>query len=233
MEWLLAPVDPARAHHLDLAAAWHGRLMVLAWAVLLPIGVLIARFLKIKPKQDWPRERDSKLWFRTHVGMQCVGAGCMAAALWLIASSPMAGGPGAVQHKALGWAISIAALAQLGAFWLRGSKGGPLSSGETTWGDHYNMSRRRRTWEICHKLFGYLALLLAVATIFSGMWMVNGPRWMFLLIGVWWCLVFAAFALLQRRGLAYDTYQAIWGPDASHPGNAMRPIGFGIRRRGE
>jgi hypothetical protein len=34
---------------------------------------------------------------------------------------------------------------------------------------------------------------------------------------------------LQRRGLAVDTYQAIWGPDPQHPGNATPP-GWGMNR---
>jgi hypothetical protein len=43
IEWLLAPVDPLRAHDVGLAVAWHGRLMVAAWGVLLPLGVATAR----------------------------------------------------------------------------------------------------------------------------------------------------------------------------------------------
>jgi hypothetical protein len=43
----------------------------------------------------------------------------------------------------------------------------------------------------------------------------------------------AAFAVLQIRGRAVDTYQAIWGPDLDLPGNRMKPIGFGVRRRGD
>ena len=49
MEWLLAPIDQARAHEIGLGVAWHGRSMVLAWGVLAPLAVLIARFYKVLP----------------------------------------------------------------------------------------------------------------------------------------------------------------------------------------
>ena len=39
-----------------------------------------------------------------------------------------------------------------------------------------------------------------------------------------------ACVVLQRRGRAIDTYQAIWGPGAEHPGNQRKPIGWGIRQ---
>ncbi|MEM8648859.1 MAG: cytochrome B, partial [Pseudomonadota bacterium] len=63
LDWFLGPIDPTRPHDLDMAAAWHGRFMVLAWLFLLPIGVLAARFLKIPPWLDWPRQLDSHLWW--------------------------------------------------------------------------------------------------------------------------------------------------------------------------
>jgi hypothetical protein len=47
----------------------------------------------------------------------------------------------------------------------------------------------------------------------------------------WWIAVLVAFASLQCRGFAVDTYQAIWGPGPEHPGNRRKPIGLGITRR--
>ena len=35
---------------------------------------------------------------------------------------------------------------------------------------------------------------------------------------------------LQRQGRCIDTYQAIWGPDPRHPGNRLKPVGWGVRR---
>lgn len=37
--------------------------MVLAWVILLPLGVLIARFFKITPHQSWPASPDNKFWW--------------------------------------------------------------------------------------------------------------------------------------------------------------------------
>ena len=59
LEWLLAPLSGAATHSLAPWAYWHARLMVLGWAVLLPVGVLVARFYKVTPQQDWPRELDN------------------------------------------------------------------------------------------------------------------------------------------------------------------------------
>ena len=53
---------------------------------------------------------------------------------------------------------------------------------------------------------------------------------MWLVIGGWWLACLIVFGVLQRRGLAFDTYQAHWGADPVHPGNRRPPIGFGIRR---
>ena len=42
-----------------------------------------------------------------------------------------------------------------------------------------------------------------------------------------------AFITLQRRGYAYETYQAIWGPDPRHPGNQKLPTGWAVKRPSE
>ena len=93
------------------------------------------------------------------------------------------------------------------------------------------MSGRRRVFEWFHKIIGYGLILLAWSTIISGMWAANAPVWMWILVSLWWGLLIVAFIILQSRGLAIDTYQAIWGPDSLHPGNQKRPIGWGVKRR--
>jgi hypothetical protein len=47
---------------------------------------------------------------------------------------------------------------------------------------------------------------------------------------MWWLVLIAGFVWLQRQGRCIDTYQAIWGPDTAHPGNRIKPIGWGIKR---
>jgi hypothetical protein len=230
LEWLLAPMDAARAHDLSAAVAWHGRLMVLAWAVLLPSGVIVARFCKITSRQRWPMELDNKVWWYAHQALQYLAGLLLIVALGLIWRPVHAGSP---WHVWLGWiVVALCAVQFLGA-WLRGSKGGPTDPRpDGSWsGDHYDMSRQRRVFEHLHKSLGYVVILLSMAAIASGLWLVNAPRWFGAALAVWWIALIGLWCLLQARGKAVDTYQAIWGPDPAHPGNAIPPIGWGVRRR--
>jgi len=58
--------------------------------------------------------------------------------------------------------------------------------------------------------------------VLAGLWQANAPMWMWLVLPVWWAVLATLFVLFQRRGMVIDTYVAIWGPDATHPGNARR-----------
>ncbi|MEM7445267.1 MAG: cytochrome b561 domain-containing protein [Pseudomonadota bacterium] len=225
IEWLLAPVDPSRAHEVGALVSWHGRLMVLAWGTLFPLGILIARFCKITRRQDWPRELDNKAWWHAHLGLQYTGGGAMLAALALIL---MAGGAGQSTHAYVGWVIVGFAGLQFLAGWFRGTKGGPTEPDLR--GDHFDMTPRRLVFEHFHKFAGYGLLALAAWGVVSGMWLANALVWMWLTLGAWWTVLVAAFIALQRRGKAVDTYQAIWGPDPGLPGNQRKPIGWGVWR---
>ena len=88
IDWLLAPIDPARGHEVAAAVAWHGRLMVLAWGLLFPLGIFAARFFKVTPGQDWPARLDNKAWWHGHRGLQYAGGLAMLAALALVLASP-------------------------------------------------------------------------------------------------------------------------------------------------
>jgi hypothetical protein len=231
MEWLLGSVDPSRAHDIDMNTAWHGRFMVIAWAFVIPFGIFIARFAKVMPKQNWPQECDNRTWWHLHIWMQFAGAGIVVFAFWLILQVPALDTP-AFWHRVTGYAVLMAMAMQLIAGGMRGTHGGPTHPApDGSWhGDHYDMTPRRCLFERVHKCVGYLSVGFAVAAIFFGIWAANGPRWMVIVIAAWWIMLAVAFALLQRRGLAIDTYQAIWGIDSVHPGNNRKPIGFGIRR---
>jgi hypothetical protein len=121
----------------------------------------------------------------------------------------------------LGWA-------QVAAGWWRGSKGGPTSA--QLRGDHYDMTPHRIWFERLHKSLGWLAVLCAMLVTVLGLFVADAPRWMPVVMGTWWLALAAAAWHWQRQGRCVDTYQAIWGPDAQHPGNARRPIGWGVRR---
>lgn len=230
LEWLLASIDMSRAHIIDAAVVWHGRLMVLAWAVFLPLGVIVARFFKVTSRQDWPAQLDNKVWWYAHQALQYAAGILMIIAVVLIWRPMHAGSP---WHSWLGWIVVAACAVQFLGAWLRGTKGGPTDprpDGSLS-GDHYDMTLRRRLFEQLHKSVGYIAIVLSLAAIASGLWLVNAPRWMALALALWWLVLIAVWSVLQSRGKAIDTYQAIWGPDPRHPGNAISPTGWGVRRR--
>ena len=217
-DWLLSPVDAARAHEVSWAVSWHARVMVLGWGILAPSAVLVARFFKVMPGQKWPEQLDNKTWWHSHWMGQSLVFGLTLLGLVLV-------WPPSWQnlglHQVLGYCVLFGLLVQTILGIARGSKGGPTAKcpDGSPRGDHYDMTRRRRVFELLHKTLGYILLLVAAGTILAGLWEANGPRWMWLCLALWWSLYLFAFAMLQRRGMAVDTYQAIWGDDLSHPGN--------------
>jgi hypothetical protein len=214
--WLLASIDPMRGHEISQALSWHGRLMVLAWGVLVPLGIIVARYMKVTPRQDWPRQLDNKLWWHGHLSFQYLGGIIMLAGFVVIWGSTTRD-PSAWLHRSLGYCVLAFGALQFLAGWLRGSKGGPTEA--SLRGDHYDMTFRRIVFEHVHKTVGYLALVMAAAVILSGLWVANAPRWMWLAIIGWWLLLAAVALRLQLRGRPIGSYHAIWGPDPIHPGN--------------
>ncbi|MEL6588208.1 MAG: cytochrome b561 domain-containing protein, partial [Pseudomonadota bacterium] len=231
-EWLLSPIDAARAHEVGFAISWHARAMVLAWGVLAPVAVIIARFFKVLPGQDWPRELDSMAWWRTHwIGQSFVAALTLAGLMLVLPTDWSA----MSWHNWLGYGVIGGVVAQILLGLFRGSKGGPTAPAPdgSLHGHHYDMTPWRRKFEALHKSLGYGVIALAMVTILLGLWKANAPVWMWLALAVWWPALLAVFVMLQRRGMAVDTYQAIWGNDPSHPGNQGPPPGWGVRRLGE
>ncbi|MBN8490271.1 MAG: cytochrome b [Gammaproteobacteria bacterium] len=211
--------------------------MVLAWSLAVPTAVLLARFFKVTPGQRWPQELDNPTWWHGHRIANYLAVLLTALALALIARGAGLAGPARTLHAALGWSVAALALVQLLSAHLRGSKGGPTAPRRhpdgrvrDLRGDHYDMTPRRILFEAVHKGAGYLVLLLALASTATGLRQADAPRWMVLLIGLWWSVLAVAFIIWQRRGRCLDTYQAIWGPGHEHPGHAVGPVGPGIRR---
>lgn len=216
-------------------AAWHARLMVVAWIVILPLGVLIARFFKVLPRQPWPETLDSKNWWHLHRALQYSGIAIMTVAALLAASNADLGHSAFPLHGLLGWFVVALGWLQVVGGLLRGSKGGPQAGTDGRWhmimrGDHYDMTRRRVIFEYVHKAAGYLAVVLAPLVVALGLHAVAAPSWMGWWIAAAWIGGLSIFAWLQRSGRCIDTYQAIWGPSRDHPGNRRSPIGWGIRR---
>jgi hypothetical protein len=230
LDWLSAPISGATSHEIAPWAVWHARLMVLAWAVLLPAGALAARFFKVTPGRDWPRELDNRTWWHAHRWLQWGGVVVMTVALGLVFSKGARGTDVSAVHAVLGWLVAVAGWLQIAGGMARGSKGGPTDAALR--GDHYDMTPRRVAFERIHKTLGWAALLGAGVAIGLGLVAADAPRWMALAIAAWGCVLGAAFVLWQRQGRCIDTYQAIWGPEPRHPGNRRAPIGWGVRRIG-
>ena len=224
----MTPLSGSAAHALPTWTVWHARAMVLAWAVLLPLGALVARFFKVLPAQDWPRVLDHKAWWHAHRALQWLGAGLMLLGLWLAWGRGSGQGPLAQLHTWLGLVVCALGLLQIASGLIRGSKGGPTST--LMRGDHYDMTPWRSAFERLHKSLGWLSVLAAVVVLMGGLVLADAPRWMALVLASWWLALLAGFVVLQRAGRCIDTYQAIWGPDPVHPGNRLRPIGWGVRR---
>jgi len=234
-EWVFAPIDPSREHDIAGLSSWHARFMIAAWVILIPLGVLLARFFKIWPGQDWPRELDNPRWWHLHLLLQILGATASAIGMTLILIFLDGAIAIGTPHRAFGWATILFLCVQILGGILRGTKGGPTyPAPDGSWrGDHYDMTTRRRVFEYIHKYCGYLTLGLAAMAVLSGLWDANAPVWMWLAVTTWWIGFLLIFALFQSRGLAVDTYQAIWGTDDRLPGNRIEPIGFGITRPGD
>jgi hypothetical protein len=226
IDWLLLPISGAAQHTLPANIAWHGRVMVLAWGLIVPLCVLGARYWKITPGQRWPEQLDHKAWWRAHLFGQLAGAALTVVGVSLVARNTSA----LAFHGLMGWTIVVLAAWQVLHGLLRGSKGGPTDA--QLRGDHYDMTPRRLLFERAHKALGWLALALSIAAIVSGLLHADAPRWMLGMIGLWWMLLLVLGLRWQRAGRCIDTYQAIWGTSLKHPGNASarQPIGWRVKR---
>ena len=229
MDWLLTPIDPTRAHEVGFVVSWHARTMVLAWGILAPLAVIVARYFKVLPGQDWPRELDNQFWWRGHWMGQGLVVLLSLFGLGLILAVAKEGG----LHGKLGYMLLCLMSLQILMGIFRGTKGGPTAPAKdgSLRGDHYDMTPWRVMFEWSHKLVGYAALILAIIVILFGLWEANAPHWMWIMIATWWVSLLVVVVVLQAKGRAIDTYQAIWGPETRHPGNRRKPIGWGIFRK--
>jgi protein-S-isoprenylcysteine O-methyltransferase Ste14 len=228
LDWLATPMSGSSTHQIAGWASWHARLMVLSWGILLPLGSFTARFYKVLPQQDWPRQLDNKTWWHTHRWLQSLAVVFMTLGLVLAYGAGLGDGVAVWLHVGFGWFLCIIGWSQVVVGLLRGSKGGPTDTQMR--GDHYDMSRWRLWFERLHKGLGWLAVVVAVPTIGLGLTVSDAPRWMATVLVFWWLALGVWFFRMQRCGRCIDTYQAIWGPDAVHPGNRIAPVGWGVRR---
>ncbi|WP_281824958.1 cytochrome b561 domain-containing protein [Jannaschia rubra] len=228
LDWLLTPIDAGRPHDLGWHLKYHGRVMVVAWGFLVPAGIIAARFFKVLPRQRFPEEVNNLVWWRSHVAAQMGALLLMTLGLWLVLTRPETTRSLTAAiwvHHAFGWGVLWLGVMQLVSAGLRGTMGGPTDRRHGLRGDHYDMTPRRLAFEVLHKTAGYTALGLSILAVLTGMWQANAPMWMWIVLPGWWAVLAVLFILFQRRGMVIDTYVAIWGPDAMHPGNARRGRG--------
>ena len=230
-EWLITSVDPERTHLVTSGVSWHGRIMVFAWGFLSPLAIVLTRFAKILPWQNWPQELDNQTWWYSHLGGHLLAIILTVVGLWIVLFDDGNTGQHYV-HRFLAYSLLVFVAFQVLSGLIRGSKGGPTAPAKDgSWhGDHYSMTSWRLYFEFFHKTIGYITLFLAFLTVPNGLWIANAPNWIFVLLFSWWSVLLMCFFLLQRKGFAVETYQAIWGPDPQHPGNMMPPNGWGVKR---
>lgn len=198
---------------------WHGAMMAVAWLVLIPAGAIIARFYKVRPSRNYPQEVDDQFWWHAHRVLQSLGAGLAALAVWWAYDARDGTIDWQVFHVQLGIAALALCAAQMLSPLLRGSKGGP--SGEyadpadpLTWrGDHYDMTLQRRAFEAWHKNFGYVAMALATAAVWTGIETLGLEEWWKWGVAAAVTVFLTIFVRLSRQRRRIDTWLAIWGPN--------------------
>ncbi|KAF2562975.1 hypothetical protein F2Q70_00014968 [Brassica cretica] len=127
----------------------HGFMMFLAWGILLPGGILSARYLK-HIKGDG--------WFKIHMYLQCSGLAIVFLGL-LFAVAELNGFSFSSSHVKFGFTAIVLACAQPVNAWLRPPK---PAQGEL-------MSSKRLIWEYSHSIVGQSAVVIGVVALFTGM----------------------------------------------------------------
>jgi len=142
-----APLNPDKVTH--------GTLMALSWGFLLPLGVILARFLRHAPKVHVPGldAGPAPFWFVAHRIIQTTGL-IIALAGWIIGLTKIFS-TSQPTHLGLGCAIMTIGLLQ------------PINA---MFRPHPpdNRTAKRLCWEFVHKWLGRSACIMAVIQIFIG-----------------------------------------------------------------
>jgi len=179
--------------HSDPIPSWrtaHGVLMGVSWGFLLPIGVFIARFGRIK----------NPLWFKIHRAVQVTGL-LLAIAGFVIAFLMVATGHLlAVPHSFIGLIVMALGIQQpINAFFRPHVEKG------------HEKKKSRIYWEYWHKYSGRVALVLGLINPFWGIIYLAGASKSsetvksagFVVYAVWVGIYVFAFIFLTAKGLPY------------------------------
>ncbi|XP_028758837.1 cytochrome b561, DM13 and DOMON domain-containing protein At5g54830-like isoform X1 [Neltuma alba] len=165
--------------------AVHGFMMFLAWGILLPGGILAARYAK---------HLKGDLWYRIHTYMQYSGLAIILLAL-LFAVGELQGFYVSSLHVKFGIAALCLACIQPVNAYLRPQKTGN--------GEHVPLNRL--IWEYFHIIVGRSAIVVGIAALFSGMKHLGDRYGAENIHGLNWALAiwFLTFALM----VAYLEYR--------------------------
>lgn len=185
----------------------HGILNAVSWGILMPLGAMIARYLKVFKKAD-------PAWFYLHVACQssayAIGVAGWATGLKLGSDSP---GVQYNTHRNIGITLFCLATLQVFALLLRPKK------------DH----KFRFYWNLYHWGVGYAVIILSVVNIFEGLDILDPSKnWKRAYVSILICLGFNAVMLEAYTWyLVYKRKKTESVDKYPHAGNGVN--GYGIR----
>jgi hypothetical protein len=215
---------------IDIRWDYHAVVMVFIWFVAVPLCILVIRFGKPRPTLTGLHRKVAFYhvewwWFTVHkFGLYAAMTLALAAGLVALAVS---GGFSGTVHAVFGILAIVLGVLQVITSLLRGKHGGRYyytadpADPKTWWGDHYNMTPRRRIFEAYHKNMGYIAGFCAAGAVASGLMQYPMP-WLLGLVVASVLLVAGAAIVLDYKGFKYDGYRAAHGYDPEHPYNIAR-----------
>lgn len=181
---LASPTEVAKGVDYGLKTA-HGVLMALGWVVLLPAGILVARYAKNINPTTGPRA----FWFLGHRILQA-GGGTLIIIGGIIGFSMV---PKDDQfqyaHSVIGLILWILVIVQI--------IGGNVRPGhDASW---------RWIWELGHKGDGYIIVLVAWANIYLGLLVYGAHKAFFGILGAIMGIWVIAYFVLWARGAGKKT----------------------------
>ncbi|KAL1194590.1 Cytochrome and DOMON domain-containing protein [Cardamine amara subsp. amara] len=166
----------------------HGILNGVSWGIMMPVGAIIARYLRVAKSAD-------PAWFYIHVFCQAsayiIGVAGWATGLKLGGDSP---GIQYGTHRAIGIALFSLATVQVFAIFLRPKP------------EH----KHRLYWNIYHHTIGYTIIILGVVNVFKGLGILSPKKqWRNAYIGIIVALAIVAslleaftwYVVIKRRKL--------------------------------
>ncbi|XP_052167056.1 cytochrome b561 and DOMON domain-containing protein At3g25290-like [Oryza glaberrima] len=153
----------------------HGLLNAVSWGILLPMGAILARYLKTFRSAD-------PAWFYLHVSCQLIGYG-VGVAGWAtgINLGNMSNGITYTLHRNIGIIVFALGTLQIFALFLRPKK----------------ENKYRVYWNMYHHSIGYTVIILGITNIFKGMTILGvEQRWKTAYVAVL-CLLGVAAVILE------------------------------------